>query len=133
MTIFPLSLVDGVAHMDRPVQSLKSLPDHFRSWERLPGGGMRLDETTDIEDHRSNVGRLPAGSVKTSGDSMTPAACGAGLRSPPKTPRSPGSRGAPPREDDQATPGTAREKSRGNHGCVQTVASPSMGTCLKWN
>ena len=61
MILFALSLADGVADLDRPMQPLESLPDLFRSRERLPRGGMRSDEASEIDHHRPDVGRLPVG------------------------------------------------------------------------
>ena len=59
--LFALSLADGVANPDRPVQSLESPPDLFRPRERLARGGMRSDEASGIDDHRPDVGRRPVG------------------------------------------------------------------------
>ena len=61
MNLFALSLADCVADLDRPVQPFESLPDLLRSRQRLPRGGMRSDEASEIYDHRPDVGRLPVG------------------------------------------------------------------------
>ena len=61
MILFALSLADGVVHLDRPVRSIESLPDLFRSRERLQTGGMRFDKASEIDDNRPDVGRLSIG------------------------------------------------------------------------
>ena len=61
VTLFPHSLVECIAGLDRLVQPLEPLPDILRSGQRLPRGGMRSDEATENGDHHPDVGYLPVG------------------------------------------------------------------------
>lgn len=61
VTPFPPSLVDGVTHLDRPVEPFEPLSDLFRSWGRLARGGTGTDEAPEADDNGANVRRVTGG------------------------------------------------------------------------